>query len=426
MFASLSVLTPGVAGENRPGALSFGQSLARTLAWCTLLSVAAVAVSQVFPAAGGLTQATFSHWDVEHYLYIRDHGYDVQRTAFFPLFPFLWRWLAVPPIAMGVINLMLFALGFAGLAWQFAWSGRQQALLLAVPSLVFMALPYSEAVFFLSGALVLVGLRRKVLGLYFLGLLLSCVSRSAAFVLLPAVLATEWLAPESGDRGFGRTATAAAATLLGLGISVGVHYWYTGRWFVFFAAQRLWNNQLRWPALPLSNWGGSFPTRYEAPALLIGLGCAAGLAGLAYRHWRQPLPAADRPAVFSLGYVAGITLIILATKGGELVSLSRYVYATPYFLLLLANVTGRPRLSTRQLLALFGLMELTWLGLFAAYGHIRTFLGFTLVSGGVLLWLANAHCHPRVRRYALLPTVAGGAALLLVLLFRFLRHEWVA
>ena len=426
MFASLSVLTPEVTVENRPGTLSFGQCLARTLAWCALLSVAAMVVSRVVPTAGVLSQATFSLWDVEHYRYIRDHGYDVQRTAFFPLFPFLWRWLAVPPIAMGLINLGIFALSFAWLAWQLAWSGRQQALLLAVPSLLFMALPYSEAIFFLSGALVLVGLRRNMLGLYFLGLLLSCVSRSAAFVLLPAVLATEWLAPESRDRGLARTAAAAAATLLGLGISVGVHYWYTGRWFVFFAAQRLWNNQLRWPKLPLSNWGGSFPTRYEAPALLIGLGCAVGLAGLVYRHWRRPLPAANRPAVFSLAYVAGITLITLATKGGELVSLSRYVYATPYFLLLLADFTGRPRLSTRQLLALFGLMELTWLGLFAAYGHIRTLLGFTLVSGGVLLWLANAHCHPRVRRYALLPTVAGGTVLLLVLLFRFLRHEWVA
>lgn len=426
MLASLSVLTSDVAIDNRPAGLSFGQCLGRTLAWCALLSIAAVVVSRIFPEAGEITQATFSRWDVEHYRYIRDHGYDVQRTAFFPLFPFLWRWLAVPPIAMGLVNLGLFAGSFAWLAWQFGWSGRQQVLLLAVPSLVFMALPYSEAVFFISGALVLVGLRRNLLGLYFLGLLLSCVSRSAAFVLLPAVIATEWLAPESRNRNFGRPAVAAAATLLGLGISVGVHYWYTGRWFVFFAAQKLWHNELRWPALPLSNWGGSFPTRYEAPALLIGLGCAVGLAGLAYRHWRQPLPAADRPAIFSLAYVAGITLITLATKGGELVSLSRYVYATPYFLLLLADFTGRPRLSSRQLLALFGLMELTWLGLFAAYGHIRTLLGFSMVSGAVLLWLANAHCHPRVRRFVLLPTVAGSAALLLVLLFRFLRHEWVA
>ncbi len=61
------------------------------------------------------------------------------------------------------------------------------------------------------------------------------------------------------------------------------------------------------------------------------------------------------------------------------------------------------RLSNQRLLLLFGLMELTWVTLFGAYGYIRTFLGFTLVSFYAMLWLLNAHQYPLVRRYALLP-----------------------
>jgi hypothetical protein len=361
-----------------------------------------------------------------HYLYIKEHGYDLQRTAFFPLFPFLWRWLGVTPIGMGLINLGLFAVGFAAMAWQFGWGWRQQVLLLAVPSLMFMGVAFSEAVFFASGVLVLVGLHRQHTGLYCLGLALTCVSRSAAFVILPAVVATAVLAPPGRWPALRHSLAAAGAALLGLGVSVVVHYSYMGRWFTFFPAQRLWGNRLGWPQLPLSNWGGSFPTRFDATSFLVGAVCAALLVGAAYRLWRHRLPAPSSAVVFSMAYVAGITLVTLVSKGGVLVSLSRYVYATPYFLLLLAVLVGRVQLSNRQLLAAFVLMEVTWLTLFGAAGHIRTLLGFTLVSGCVLLVLANAHASARVRRYALLPTLLGGVFLLLVLFFRFLRNEWVA
>ena len=426
MLAPLPVLAPVFNQERARHPLTFAQYLAGTLAWCAFLVLLVLALNAAFPGAWHLTQGAFSDWDAQHYLHIRLHGYDVMRTAFFPLFPFLWHWLNVSAVAISLLNLGLFAVGIAVLAWQFAWSRRQMALLLTVPSLLFMALPYSEAVFFASGVLVLVGLRRNLLWLYCLGLVLSCTSRSAAFVMLPAVVATFVLARPNRGHGLWPTLAAAGATLLGLGISVVVHYWYTGQWFVFFAAQRLWDNRLRWPALPLANWGGLFQTRFEAPALLIGLGCVAGLGWLAYRHGHRPLPAVARPAVFSLAYVAGITLVTLATKGGVLVSLSRYVYATPYFLLLLAECVRRARLSNQQLLLLLGLMEVTWLGLFAAYSHIRTLLGFTLVSGVLLLWALNAHAHPLVRRLALLPTLLVGTALMLWLLARFLNHEWVA
>ena len=405
---------------------TFGQCLGGVALWCSLLVGVVLGLHAAFPGSWPLTQSAFSNWDAEHYLYIRLHGYDEMRTAFFPLFPFLWRLLDVSPIAMGLLNLVLFAASFAALAWQFQWSRRVQLLLLSVPSLMFMALPFTEAVFFASGTLLLLGLRRQLPWLYCLGLLLSCTSRAAAFVLLPAVAATFLLAHPPRWRQWGVVLAAVGATLLGLVISMLVHRAYTGQWFAVFAAQRFWDNHLQWPTLPLRNWGGVFPTRFEASAFLIGLACMASLARLAWRHRQQSLPVAAQPAVFALAYLGGVTFITLATRGGVLVSLSRYVYATPYFLLLLANVVGRVRLSNRQLLALFGLMQVLWLALFGTYTHIRSVLEFLLVSGVMTLWLRNAHQQLRVRQWALVPTALVGTGLLLYLLMRFLAHEWVA
>ena len=405
---------------------TFGQCLAGVALWCSLLVGVVLGLHAAFPGSWPLTQSAFSNWDAEHYLYIRLHGYDEMRTAFFPLFPFLWRLLDVSPIAMGLLNLVLVAVSFAALAWQFQWPWRVQLLLLSVPSLMFMALPFTEAVFFASGTLLLLGLRRQLPWLYCLGLLLSCTSRAAAFVLLPAVAATFLLAHPPRWRQWGVVLAAVGATLSGLVISMLVHRAYTGQWFAVFAAQRFWDNHLQWPTLPLRNWGGVFPTRFEASAFLIGLACMASLARLAWRHRQESLPVAAQPAVFALAYLGGVTFITLATRGGVLVSLSRYVYATPYFLLLLANVVGRVRLSNRQLLALFGLMQVLWLALFGTYTHIRSVLGFLLVSGVMTLWLLNAHQQLRVRQWALVPTALVGTGLLLYLLMRFLAHEWVA
>ena len=426
MLTALPISAPVLHPEEAREPLSFRQCVAVAAAWYSLLVGAVVALAAWFPASWHLTQSAFSNWDAEHYLFIRQHGYDEMRAAFFPLFPFLWRLLNVSPMAMGLVNLALFAVSFAALAWQFQWPWRTQLVLLSVPSLLFMALPFSEAVFFASGTALLLGLRRQLPWLYCLGLLLSCTCRAAAFVILPAVAATSLFTQSSSRRQVGTAVAAVAATLLGLGISMAIHHAYTGNWFAVFAAQRFWDSHLQWPTLPLRSWGGIFSTRYESPSLLIGLGCGVGLGWVAWHHWRQLLPAAAQPAIFALAYLGGVTFITLATRGGVLASLSRYIYATPYFLLLLADFMGRVRLSNRQLVTLFFLMEVAWLVLFASYTHIRSVLGYTAVTAIVLLWLLNAHQHPQVRRWALLPTVVAGTGLLLYQLMRFLAHEWVA
>ena len=129
--------------------------------------------------------------------------------------------------------------------------------------------------------------------------------------------------------------------------------------------------------------------------------------------------------VFSLSYVAGIAAITLATKGGALVSLNRYVWATPYALLVLVWALRTFRIDNRRLLWVLLAAEACWLGVFAGYGHIRSVLAYLLVSAYVLLIVACGHRNPRLRQAALLTTVVLNSGLTVWLLYRFLQHKWV-
>ncbi|TGE27589.1 hypothetical protein [Hymenobacter metallicola] len=402
----------------------FGRSLALAAAYAVLLGGVAflLAPHTVGPV---FTQAGFSNWDVIHYLRIRDTGFSPESAAFFPLFPFVWRWLGVSPMAMAGLNLGLFLLAFAALSAAFAFSRPHQLLLLSIPTLVFMGLPYSEALFFGAGVLVLLGWQRQSLALLAVGLLLSCLTRSAAFVLVPATLLTAYLTSPDRPVFWRQASVGTGAATAGLLLSVYLHYRDTKRWFVFFEAQKLWDNRLRWPQLPLSNWGGSFPTHYEAVCFFLALAAAVYLLYLLKQG--PALPASTwAPRVFSLAYVAGVTFVTVATKGGVLVSLSRYVLATPYFLLLAVAALQTQWITNRRLLWAVGLTEVCWLLGFGSYGHIRSVLGYSVLTLYLLLVLACLHTHPRIRQVAYGVLLPLNSVLLVVLLYRFLQNQWVA
>lgn len=414
------------AGAERPGfyrQLGLNLGLSSGYVLCMALLLMALAWLTGRPI---LTEAAFSNWDTEHYLHIKNQGYDFQTTAFFPLFPYVWRWLDVSARGMAVVNAVVFASSLALLGTWFRWSWREMLLALSVPMLCFMGLAYSEALFFVAGSILLRGLQRQQIGLQALGLLLCSVGRSAAFVMIPALLITAYLTRSTWG-GFARQAgVGILASAAGLLLSVYAHYLDTGRWFVFFAAQKqLWNNQLRLPAWPLSNWGGDFATRCEAVTLLFALAITGYLVWLLLRRVVLQPSAEWAPVAFSLLYVAGITAITLATKGGVLVSLSRYVWATPFGLLALIWGLQHFRVDNRRLLWVLGAAELCWFLPFGAYGHIRTILFYLLVSGYVLLIVACGHENSKIRSVALAVAVVINSGLMLRLFYRFLQHEWV-
>jgi hypothetical protein len=414
------------AGPERPGFYHrLGVNLGLTFGYVLSMALLLIALSSLkgWPI---LTEAAFGNWDTKHYLHIKNYGYDFQTTAFFPLFSYVWRWLDVSARGMAAVNAAMFASSLALLGTWLRWSWQETLLASSVPMICFMGLAYSEALFFVAGIILLRGLQRQHLGLQALGLLLCSVGRSAAFVMVPALLITAYLTRSTWGSFARQVGVGIFASGLGLLLSVYAHYLDTGRWFVFFAAQKqLWNNQLQVPAWPLTNWGGNFATRCEAITFLFALTITGYLVWLLVRRVVLQPAAEWAPVAFSLLYVAGIAAITLATKGGVLVSLSRYVWATPFGLLTLVWGLQHFRIDNRRLLWVLGAAELCWFIPFGAFGHIRTILLYLLVSGYVLLIVACGHENNRIRSVALALAVVINSGLMLRLLYRFLSHEWV-
>ncbi|UYZ58147.1 hypothetical protein [Hymenobacter latericus] len=371
-----------------------------------------------------ITARGLLEWDAEHYLFIRNQGYDLIRTAFFPAFPLLWRATGLGAVGISLLNLGLFVLAFAALARAWRLTRGQQLLALSVPSMFFMAVPYSEALFFVGGAAALIGWREQQAPLAWAGLLLCSCTRSVAFVFVPALLLTALLLRHQAQRELWRQVLGGAlASGTGMLISLCVHYRDTGIWMAFGQAQRQgWNIHLQVPAWPLHSWGGDMMTRYESLALLVAVACAVYLAYLLV----HPNRAAAVPfaVVFALIYVAGVATITVATKGGIVASLSRYVFATPFFVVLLSWVLGQVRFDYKRLLWVWLAAEVCWMVLFRSYGHVRTLTAYLLLGLAAMVVLATASPYPRVRQAALVLSVAGNSALLLLLLQRFVVREW--
>ncbi|WP_162910748.1 hypothetical protein [Hymenobacter oligotrophus] len=409
------------AGWGKPN--SFGQYLLVPALYAAIMVLLAVVVLP-YLGARPITERGLQEWDAEHYVFIRNHGYDLIRTAFFPAFPLLWRATGLAAVGIGVLNLGLFVLAFAALARAWRFTLAQQLLALSAPSMFFMAVPYSEALFFVAGTAALIGWRQQQAPLAWAGLLLCSCTRSVAFLFVPALLLAAWLLRRQENQLVWRQALGGAlASGAGMLISLWMHYRDTGIWLAFAQAQRQgWNIRLQVPAWPLASWGGDMMTRYESLALLVGIACASYLGYLLLRPGKAvSLPFA---VVFSLAYLAGVAAITVSTKGGTVASLSRYVFATPFFAVLLSWVLGQVRFSYKQLLWVWLAAEVCWLILFRSYGHVRTLLAYLLLGLAAIGVLATASPHRRVRQVALVLSVAGNSALLLLLLQRFLSHEW--
>lgn len=403
----------------------FAHNLILTAGYASFVALLVWLVA-TFTGRPPLSEQAFLNWDTEHYNAIREKGYTFLTTAFFPLFPWLWRLLGLPARGMAAVNLGIFIVAFSLLSTWFRWSWQEVLVAASVPMLCFVGLAYSEALFFLGGVAVLRGWQRQQLGWLGLGLLLCALTRSAAFILIPAVLCTAYITRSSTRQFLAQTGVGILASGAGLLLSVYAHFLDTGRWFVFFEAQRqIWNNRLRWPALPMYSWGGNFSTRCEAVTLLFGLAAIVYLVRLFLKQTTKQPAQQWAPLLFALLYVAGITTITVATKGGSLISLGRYVWATPFGLLSLVWLLRTLPATTAVLAKILGLAQLCWLLLFASYGHIQTLLMYGLTGVYVVLILANAHPHPTVRWAALLATVVINTGLLVRLYCRFLEHEWV-
>ncbi|TYZ08889.1 hypothetical protein FY528_11785 [Hymenobacter lutimineralis] len=336
---------------------------------------------------------TLFRWDVIWYNQIREGGYVYSETqmsnaAFFPMLPYVWRLSGLWLLGMSLLNASLFLAASAWLAHQLRLPPRLQLLLLSTPSLLFMVVPYTEALFFVFSTLLVLGLRRRRLWWWLLGLLGCGLTRSASTMFTPALvfMVLMW-AMQPGQRKTAIVwgASGLGALLLSIGLVATTQWYQTGEPLGFIRAQKHWGHTLRALNFPFSDPSGIDVLWLDAQALWLGVAAAGLCTWLAWRwllQWRQQraFPILAPEVIFALGYCVGVTLFILSYQGGSLWNIGRYIFATPFFVVLVAYQASLPAWPWRRYL-LIALGTMLFWQVFGIYS-----LNFDTFSTGQAIW----------------------------------------
>ncbi len=370
------------------------------------------------------TPENLLNWDAEHYGFIATEGYDIMRTAFFPLFPVLWNITNLSVPAVSILNGLLFIVSFSFIASMYQIRWHHLILIAATPTFVFFFLPYSESLFFLGSILILIGYRRPHFALLLIGFFITSLARPTAGIFLPALIITEWLCRKNAVTAMQRIIASTVVVLVGMFAALYFQQLHTGTWLTFFEVQaEHWDNRLRIPEFPLRSWAGMWVTALDGTALFISLCSGYQL----FKWWvkaRFKLQLSqEKSLVFSLLYLFGSGLVVLLFRGGELFSVNRFIFASAFFIVA-ANYFLRQQF-TRKHLAIPGLMFLYWL-LFNSFVHIQTLLKYAAVTLFNSLAVLSVLKNPKITRAAMLVFFIGLVVLQVYFYQRFLAGGWIA
>jgi hypothetical protein len=370
-------------------------------------------------------------WDAEHYNAIRECGYDDLTQAFFPLFPFLWRWSGLGTYGICLLNLAIFGGGLWALWREFQWNTRWLPLYLATPMLMFMALPYTEATFFLFSAVLLIGLHRHNLWLTCAAILLCSLTRPTYTILLPALFLVEWLTEANGRTLLLRCALYTLCAGISTAAVLLLQHADTGEWFGYIDAQKYWGHRFGIPRLPLFSWKSGTPLltdiilRTDASGILFGAISLISLSAVGLQRLRHGVSLLSRPLICSLLYCVGICASMLLFKGGSVNSVARYVFGSVFFLVMAQHVWENWRLSAGQITLLFVAILAFFLLAFGGHSHIRL-AGRHAIAAAYWVIAALVVSKPAwLRRLSYAAFLLLNVALTQYFYWSFLHHYWI-
>lgn len=372
-----------------------------------------------------LQPQNFLNWDGEHYYWIKKFGYKDFRVAFFPLFPLVWKISHLSIYGIVLFNAAVFSAAFYFLVNKLKVNTTELLLYISIPSFCFFFLPYTESLFFASSVLLLIGLKEEKILFTLCGLFICTLTRPAFTVFIPALILMELIYGNINRKTAYKIVSYIFVTLVGV-LTVGlIQHHYTGEWFKFFEAQKGWGNHLQLPSLPLNSWGGGLILRLDGAALVIGL--ISGLIILAKIFKLNFIKATviSKEVFFSLCYLAGITLSVLLFRGGLLFSLNRFVFATPFVIVVANYFIQQPfSFSKKQLIIGFVSLFAFWL-LLGSYLHITALIAFLMLSIYLFLIILLKNKREFIPKMAAWCLIGLNITFQLILFIKFLNKEWV-
>lgn len=312
--------------------------------------IAFVAVYAALHACCGLpfpTSESIVRYDAIFFREIRDTGSITYvpntpcNAGFSPVFPYVWRWLHVPALAMSLINFALFAGALLVLANDLKLSARQVLLYLSIPSTMFFFIPYCEALFFVAGVVLIHGLQKENIPLSCFGFFLTGIIKSSALLFIPAIVFVALIgsAQRSWKDALAKGLLYAASSSSGLLLVALIQYLQTGVWFAFAKAQvGGWQHVFQWPAFPLTTWDNARMMWLDGAAFMVCILAFVTCLLLLYRRLLRQGSKEHSAFLFSAAYLGMVMVYILffhskdgATHTTSIMSANRYVFATPFF-----------------------------------------------------------------------------------------------
>lgn len=314
------------------------------------------------------------NWDAGWYKDIVDNGYSLREkgqsnVAFYPLFPYMWKYLGLQGIGISVFNLFLMLFGMLMLKKTFKFDNYTMLIFLSIPSMFFNFIPFSEALFFFWGALAIYGLKYNyiwtVIGIFFMGL-----SRSASMIFIPMILFMQCMAIDFKrfDKSDVKVLIQAIWMLLAAAISwlvvQYIQYVATGEFFVMFEVQKSWGRGFSYPKLFLTTYDEGRLVWLDGFAYLVGLFAVILCFKVVLKKYKD-LSHQFRPYILiSFAYLTMIFLIVSffspSTTGTQIMSANRYVFATPFFTVFLIFLFERSRLEKHVILTYFITSLIVW------------------------------------------------------------------
>ncbi|MEQ9299929.1 MAG: hypothetical protein RIF33_15245 [Cyclobacteriaceae bacterium] len=314
-------------------------------------------------------------WDAGWYNSIVKNGYSyhtdkASNVAFFPLFPWLWQLTGLDSNGISVVNALIFLSALYLLAHSLKLKVSEVLLFISFPSIMFCYVPYSEALFFLGGTLILIGLKKESLWYLSIGIIITCLDRKIGGVFSLCILLTLFLTAHKYPN-LKEVVVCLLLILLVFGVSSLVKQYQVfeaGVNFDYMDVIAQWYRVLRFPKLPLTTTNLHWHNVWlDFSALFLGITSGVLLIYSFYRKiWRTSLPLPPE-LVFSLLYLAGTTAIVLifspnfGGRGTNIHGLNRYLFATPFFITAIHYAAQRLQMTKKTLIAIILLAVLVWL-----------------------------------------------------------------
>ncbi len=400
-----------------------------------------------------ITNENFETWDASIYKCIKENMYKNTGCysnvsgAFFPLFPIIWKLLAVNSIGISIFNYLLFITSIALLInYLSSLSGLENILiyciLITLPSTIIYYIPYTESFFLFFMTIWLIGVVKKKYWISFIALTLLAMVRPATIFILFALLAVEFIALFS-HKNFKLFIKESFLKLfpfvIGFFFSFLIQFTYSSKWTKFFEAQKYWNSGFH-PINTVSDWSVE---GFGLNVFSICFICLPALIFASYTLIKSSKLGDDKnnvlkevnhlPYLLSVSsyYFIGIFVFTMLTSGGNMHSLFRFIMASPPFyiaVIILLNSLNFYKVKNTILYLIVPIIFLLLFLLKSAYGGNRfdfSFLGLYLsVLIYLFLWL-----RPNLQIYTQI-IIAGGIILLNIIwntymLNMFFCNGWI-